>query len=133
MAHTFSYEFSTTGTPEEARARLQGVITERLRRPTGGSTTSNAQHGGGATSNAQHQLRLSKQTATSLSYKPKLLVPLPISLSVWLGRVIRGEHVDVTFSAAGSDEGTHMTVSGKVGRASEQTADREFWAGVLNA
>jgi len=123
VAHTFSYEFSTTGTPEEARARLQGVITERLRRPTGG----------GATSNAQHQLRLSKQTATSLSYKPKLLVPLPISLSVWLGRVIRGEHVDVTFSAAGTDEGTHMTVSGKVGRASEQTADREFWAGVLNA
>jgi len=123
VAHTFSYEFSTTGTPEEARARLQGVITERLRRPTGG----------GATSNAQHQLRLSKQTATSLSYKPKLLVPLPISLSVWLGRVIRGEHVDVTFSAAGTDEGTHMTVSGKVGRAGEQTADREFWAGVLNA
>ena len=123
MAHTFSYEFSTTGTPEEARARLQGVITERLRRPTGG----------GATSNAQHQLRLSKQTATSLSYKPKLLVPLPISLSVWLGRVIRGEHVDVTFSAAGTDGGTHMTVSGKVGRAGEQTADREFWAGVLNA
>jgi hypothetical protein len=122
MAQTFSYEFSKPGTPEEAKARLQGAITQRLRRPTGG----------GATSNAQHQMRLSKQTATSLSYKPKLVVPLPISTSIWLGRLARREIVNVTFTANGGDGKTHVTVTGQVGRGSEALADREFWTDVLN-
>jgi hypothetical protein len=123
MAQTFSYEFSTSGTPEEAEARLQGVITAHLRRPAAG----------GGASNAQHQLRLAKQTATSLSYKPKLVIPLPISLSVWLGRLIRGENVNVTFSADGPDGETHVTVAGKVRRAGDAIADREFWTEVLSA
>ena len=93
-----------------------------MRRPTGG----------GATSNAQHQMRLSKETATSLSDKPKLLVPLPISTAVWLGRLARREIVNVTFTANGGDGKTHVTVAGKVGRGSDAIADREFWTDVLN-
>jgi len=123
MAQTFSYEFSTSGTPEDAEARLQGTISERLRRPSGGSSASNA----------QRQMRLSKHTATSLSYKPKLLAPLPISLSIWLGRRLRGENVDVQFAPNGADGQTRITVSGKVGHGTQATADREFWTGVLGA
>ena len=123
MAQTFSYEFSTSGTPEEARARLQSVITERLRRPSGG----------GSTSNLHREMRLSKQSATSLSYKPKLRVPLPASTSVWLGRLFRGEKLDVTFAPDGGDGETRVAVSGKMGHGGEAVADREFWAEVLNA
>jgi len=123
MAQTFSYEFSTSGTPEEARARLQSVITERLRRPSGG----------GSTSNLHREMRLSKQSATSLSYKPKLRVPLPVSTSVWLARLFRGEKVDVTFAPDGGDGETRVAVSGKMRHGGEAVADREFWAEVLNA
>jgi hypothetical protein len=123
MAQAFSYEFSTSGTPEEAQARLARVITERLRRPTDR----------GAASNAQHQMRLSKQKASSLSYKPKLVIPLPVSLSVWLGRLIRGEKVDVHFAPNGSDGQTRVVVSGNVGRGAQALADREFWTETLSA
>jgi hypothetical protein len=121
MTQAFSYEFSTPGTPEEAEARLQAAISGRLRRPSGGS----------AASNAQRQMGLSKHTPTSLSYKPKLLAPLPISLSIWLGRRLRGENVDVQF-ADGDDGQTRVTVSGKVGHGTQLLADREFWTGVLS-
>ncbi|HYB30263.1 MAG TPA: hypothetical protein VEF89_26900 [Solirubrobacteraceae bacterium] len=121
MAQTFSYEFSTSGTPEEAEARLQGAINERLRRPSGGSSASNA----------QRQMRLSKQTSTSLSYKPKLLAPLPISLSIWLGRRLQGENVDVQFADGGNGQ-TRVSVSGKVGHGTQAIADRDFWTGVLS-
>jgi len=123
MTQAFSYEFSTPGTPKAAEARLQGVISERLRRPTGGS----------AAGNAQRQMRLSKHTATSLSYKPKLLAPLPISLSIWLGRRLRGETVDVRFAPDGADGQTRITVSGKVGHGTQAIADQEFWTGLLGA
>jgi len=122
MARTFSYEFSTAGTPSEAQARLQRVLTDRLRRPSDG----------GSASNAQRQMRLSTQTATSLSYKPKLLVPLPVSLSIWLGRLLRGERVDLHFAANGSDGQTRVTVSGKVGSGTQAIADREFWTEILS-
>ena len=123
MTQAFSYELSTPGTPEAAEARLQGVISERLRRPSGGS----------AASNAQRQMRLSKHTPTALSYKPKLLAPLPISLSIWLGRRLRGENVDVQFAPNGGDGQTRITVSGKVGHGTQAIGDPEFWTGVLGA
>jgi len=123
MTQAFSYELSTPGTPEAAEARLQGVISERLRRPSGGS----------AAGNAQRQMRLSKHTPTSLSYKPKLLAPLPISLSIWVGRRLRGENVEVRFTPDGADGQTRVTVSGKVGNGTQAIADREFWIGVLGA
>jgi len=81
MATTFSYEFSTSGTPEQAQGRLQRVLTERLLRPSGGGTGSNL----------HRAMRLSKQTPTSLSYTPKLQVPMPISILVWLGRQLSRE------------------------------------------
>jgi hypothetical protein len=121
MAHTFSYEFSTSGTPEEAQTRLQSALTERLRRPSGG----------GAASNLHREMRLSKQTATSLSYKPKLVAPLPISTMVWVGRLLSRERVDVTFTPHGSDGETRVAVSGKVRHGGEAVADREFWAEAL--
>lgn len=108
MAQTVSYEFSTSGTPPEAERRLQQVITERLRRPAGG----------GAASNAQHQMRLAKHTATSLSYKPQLVAPLPVSISVWPGR-LRRENLKVTFNADGANGETHVTVAGPVGRGNQ--------------
>jgi hypothetical protein len=122
VAQTFSYEFSTSGTPEEAEARLQGAISERLRRPTGA----------GAAGNLHRQMRLSKHTANSLSYKPKLEVPLPVSLSIWVGRVLRGENVQVQFAPNGGDGQTRITVSGKVGSGSQAIADRDFWTGILS-
>ena len=76
-------------------------------------------------------MRLAKHTDTSLSYKPKLLVPLPISISVWVRRLIRGDNLTVTFNADGSNGETHVTVDGKVGRGSEAIADREFWTEIL--
>jgi hypothetical protein len=123
MAQSFSYEFSTTGTPEETQTRLQRTLTERLRRPSGG----------GGASNLHRELRLSKRRATSLTYKPKLVAPLPISTMVWLGRVLSAEHIDVTCAPNGGDGQTRVTVSGKVGRGGEAVADREFWTQVLNA
>jgi hypothetical protein len=117
MASTFSYELSTSGTPEEAQDRVQRVLTERLRRPGGGT-------GAG---NIHRAMRLSKQTPTSLSYKPKLQVPMPVSILVWLGRQLNGERVKVTFTADGTDGGgTRIAVSGKVGRGGQAVAEREF-------
>jgi hypothetical protein len=123
MTQTFSYEFLTPGTPEEAVARLQADITSRLRRPSGGSSASNA----------QRQMVLSKRTLTSLSYKPKLLAPLPVSISIWLGRRLRGENVDVRFAANDDDGLTHITLSGRLGRGTQALAERDFWTAVLNA
>jgi hypothetical protein len=123
MAKTFSYELSTTGSPEEAEARLQSAITERLRHPTGGSSASNL----------QHQLRLKERTATSLSYKPKLAAPLPVSFSIWVSRVLRGESVEVQFASDGADGQTRITVSGQVGSGTQAIADREFWTGILSS
>ncbi len=65
IATTFSYELSTYSVPEQAKARLQPVLSERLLRPAVGS----------AGSNLECALRLSRQTATSLTYTPKLRVP----------------------------------------------------------
>ena len=121
MARTFTYEFSTSEAPEEAQARLRSTISERLRRPGGGSTASNL-HG---------EMRLAKQTATSLSYEPKLRVPMPIATTIWLGRRLSGQHVEVTFAPAA--RGTHIVVSRKLGGGGEVAADREFWAEALNA
>lgn len=121
MANTFSYEFSTSGmTPEEAQARVQRVFGERLRRPSGG----------GASGNLHRAMRLSRQTPTSLSYTPKLQVPMPVSILVWLGRELSRERVDLAFTPDGAD-GTRVTVSGKVGHGGQAVADRDFWDGVL--
>lgn len=123
MASAFSYELSTSGTtPEEAKKRVQRVLGERLRRPSGGSASSNIHRG----------MRLSKDTPTSLSYRPKLQVPMPISIVIWLGREIRRERVNVTFTPNETD-GTRMAVSGKVGQGTQAVADRDFWEGVLSA
>ena len=123
MAQAFSYEFSTSGTPQEAQERLQRVLNERLRRPGGG----------GAASNLHREMRLGRHTPTSLAYKPALRVPLPISISVWLGRVLQGENVNVTFEPNTGDGETRVLVSGKVGRGGGAVADREFWAEALSA
>jgi len=123
MAQTFSYEFSTTGTLEDARARLQSVLTDRLRRPSGG----------GGARNLHRELRLSEHNATSLTYKPKLVAPLPISTMVWVRRLVSAERINVTFTPDGGDGQTRITVSGKVGHGGEALADREFWTEVLSA
>ena len=123
MAQTFAYEFSTPGTPEAVAARLQPAITERLRRPTGGS----------AASNAQRQLRLSSQTETSLSYKPKLLAPLPVSTVVWARRLLAREKVDVQFAPDESGGQTRISVSGTVGRGTQAVADHDFWAELVSS
>jgi hypothetical protein len=121
MAQTFSYEFASTGTPEEASVRLQRVLTDRLRRPSGG----------GGARNLHREMRLSKHTPTSLTYKPKLVAPLPVSTMVWLGRVLSAEHINVTFTPNGRDGQTRVTVAGKVGHGGEAIADREFWTEAL--
>ena len=123
MAQTFSYEFSTTGTLEDARARLQSVLTDRLRRPSGG----------GGARNLHRELRLSEHNATSLTYKPKLVAPLPISTMVWVRRLVSAERINVTFTPDAGDGQTRITVSGKVGHGGEALADREFWTEVLSA
>jgi hypothetical protein len=124
MAQTFSYEFATTGTPEDARARLQRVLTDRLRRPSGG---------GGGARNLHREMRLSKHTPTSLTYRPKLVAPLPVSTMVWLGRVLSAEHINVTFTPNGRDGQARVTVAGKVGHGGEAIADREFWTEALTS
>jgi hypothetical protein len=121
MSQTFSYEFLAPGAPEEVESRVQAVITERLRRPTGGGAR-----------DAQRQMRLSGQTGRSLSYRPKLLAPLPVSLSIWLGRRLRGEKVELRFGTNGGDGQTHIIVSGKAGHGTQVMADREFWAAILS-
>jgi hypothetical protein len=123
MAQTFSYEFATTGTPQDARARLQSALTDRLRRPSGG----------GSARNLHRELRLSEHTTTSLTYKPKLVAPLPISTMVWVRRLVSAERINVTFTPDGGDGQTRITVSGKVGHGGEALADREFWADVVSA
>lgn len=123
MTQTFSYEFSTSGTPEVAQARLQTALTQRLRRPSGGA----------GVRNHHSAMRLSKQTPTSLTYKPKLVVPLLVGTSVWVGRVLHAEQINVTFAPNGAEGETRITVSGKVGRAEEAIVGREFWTEALTA
>jgi len=123
MAQTFSHEFATTGTPEAATARLQRVLTDRLRRPSGG----------GGARNLHREMRLSEHTATSLTYKPKLVAPLPISTMMWVRRLVSAERISVTFTPNGGDGQTRVTVAGKVGRGGEAVADREFWTEALTA
>jgi hypothetical protein len=77
-------------------------------------------------------MRLSKHTATSLTYKPKPVAPLPISTIVWVGRVLSAEHINVTFAPNGGDGKTRVTVAGKVGHGGETVADREFWTEALS-
>ncbi len=121
MAQTFSYEFLATGAPEEARTRLEDAVTGCLRRPIDG----------GATAGMHRQMRLARHTATTLSYRPRLVVPLPLSLAVWLSRMMRGEHIELTFGRGGSGGATSVLVAGKLGRGTEALGDRELWAGVL--
>jgi hypothetical protein len=56
-------------------------------------------------------MRLSKHTATSLTYKPKLVAPLPVSTMFRLGRVLSAEHINVTFAPKAGDGETRITVS----------------------
>ena len=123
MALAFAYELSTRGTPAEAQARLQRALADRLRRPSGG----------GGARNLHREMKLSQNTATSLTYKPKLVAPLPISTMVWLGRLLSAERIDVAFAPIEGDGQTRVTVSGKVGRGGEMIADREFWTELLGA
>jgi hypothetical protein len=123
MAQTFIHEFETSVEPDEASARLQSVLTERLRRPSGG----------GGARNLHREMRLTKHTPTMLTYKPKLVAPLPISTLVWLGRVLGAEHVNVTFTPDTGNGETRITVSGRVGHGGEAVVDREFWAEALAA
>jgi len=119
----FSYDFSISGgTPEEVEQRVQRVLTDRLAHPSG------------VQSSLHRAMRLSRQTATSLSYTPKLRVPMPVSAIVWLGRLLKRERVDLTFTRDTADyRGTHLAVSGRVGQGGQNLADQEFWQGVLNA
>jgi hypothetical protein len=118
----FSYDFSISGgTPEEVEQRIQRVLTERLANPSGGTQTK-----------LHRAMRLSRQTETSLSYRPKLRVWMPLSLITWLGRLLSRERIDLTFDTADGD-GTHLAVSGRVGQGVQNLADQEFWQGVLNA
>jgi hypothetical protein len=78
-------------------------------------------------------MRLSEHTATSLTYKPKLVAPLPISTMVSVRRLVSAERINVTFTPNGGAGQTRITVSGKVGHGGEALADREFWADVLSA
>ena len=120
----FSYDFSISGgTPEEVEQRVQRVLTDRLAHPSGGSQTK-----------LHRAMRLSRQTPTSLSYRPKLRVWLPLSLITWLGRLLSRERIDLTFTRdADGGSGTHLAVSGSVGQGGQSMADREFWQGVLTA
>jgi hypothetical protein len=120
----FSYDFSISGgTPEEVEQRVQVVLTERLAHPSGG-----------AQSSLHRAMRLSRRTASSLSYRPKLRVWMPLSISIWLGRLLRREKIDLTFTGDTAEgDGTHVAVSGSVGQGGQALADREFWQGVLNA
>ncbi len=99
---------------------MQRVLTDRLRRPSGG----------GSARNLHRELRLSEHTATSLTYKPKLVAPLPISTMVWIGRLLSSERINVTFTPSGDGQ-TRIPVSGKVGHGGEALADREFWTEAL--
>lgn len=86
----FSYEFSASGTPEEAEARLEGAISARLR---SGAVE------GGLGSDTHRQMRLATRTPVLPSYRPRLAVPMRFSITLWLGRLIIGENVNVTFTA----------------------------------
>jgi hypothetical protein len=108
MASSFSFDFSTSERPDDAQAQLRGRLTERL---------------------SSMGMRLSKQTPTSASYRPKWK-PIIIGTLIWLSRELSGQKVNVTFT---SDEGeTHMKVSGKVSGKAQPVADKEFWTGVLS-
>ena len=122
MALAFEYELSTRETPAEAQARLQRALADGLRRPSGG----------GGARNLHREMKLSRHTATSLTYKPKLVAPLPVSTMVWLRRLFSAERIDVAFAPIEGDSQTRVTVSGKVGRGAEMIADREFWTELLS-
>jgi len=122
VTRTFTFELSTSGTPEEVRARVQPVLARRLLRPSAG----------GRARNLHREMRLSAHTATSLSYRPKLVAPLPVSTTVWLGRLLRAERIDIAFAPDDDHEGsTRVVVSGTVGRGGEALADRELWEDVV--
>jgi hypothetical protein len=107
MAQTFTYDLSVPGTPSEAQARLKGTVTERVR--TAG------------------RMRLAAEDPSSLTFKPGWSFPVFLAAS----RMIGGETVKLSFSSA--DDGTRVSVSGKVGKSAKKVATREFWAETLQA
>ncbi|HTX12473.1 MAG TPA: hypothetical protein VME22_27895 [Solirubrobacteraceae bacterium] len=109
MAQSFSYDLSVPGSPSEAQARLKSTITDRMR--TAG------------------RMRLASEDASTLSFRPGWSFPVFLAAS----RMISGETVTLSFSAAEGAAGTRIVVSGKVGGTYRKLATREFWAETLQA
>jgi hypothetical protein len=109
MAQSFSYDLSVPGSPSEAQARLKGTVTERLR-VTG-------------------TMRLVGEDSSSLTFRPRWGFPMFLAAS----RMISGETVKLSFTAADGTTGTRVAVSGKVGGTAKKLATREFWAETLQA
>jgi hypothetical protein len=105
VSQSFSYDLAVSGPPAEAQARVSGAVTERMRQTA--------------------KMRLANQDSKLLSFRPQWSWPLLAALF----RVIGGEAVTLNFSAA--DDGTRVTVSGKVGGDAEKVANRDFWAQTL--
>jgi hypothetical protein len=109
MAQSFSYDLSVPGAPSDAQARLKKTVAERLR--VAGS------------------MRLASEDSSSLTFRPRWTFPVILAAS----RIIRGETVKLSFTAADGAAGTRVAVSGKVGGTAKKLATREFWAETLQA
>lgn len=105
MPRTFSYDLSLTDSPTSAQARLREVVTEQVRQSAA--------------------MRPAQDTPGAMVFRPKLGWPLLVSLT----RQIRGENINLKFSATG--DGTMIAVTGKVAGDAEMVASREFWTKTL--
>jgi hypothetical protein len=107
MSQSFSYDLSLPGSPADAQARVKESVTEQMREIA--------------------KMRLAGQDPEGLSFRPRWSWPLVAALF----RVIGGEGVKLNFTAA--EDGTRVTVSGKVGGDGEKVANRDFWTQALSA
>lgn len=108
MASTFNVELSMREAPREAQARAATALTEPARAVG---------------------LRLTKRGAGELGYKPR--VQFPFLIMLWHN--LNGEQMTVKFEP-GTDGGTHVTISGKVGGGNHGlAADPEHWTEGLGA
>lgn len=108
MASAFNVEFTMREAPAEAQARAANELTEPAR---------------------LIGLRLTKRGAGELGYRPKVTFPFLIML--WHN--LNGERMTARFEA-GSDGGTHVTISGAVAKAKLPLAsDPEHWTDALGS
>lgn len=75
-------------------------------------------------------LRLTEQSSTALTYKPRIHFPFLITVWPWLVRRAQGEQLTLEFTPG--EQGTRVTISGQMSaKRAARAGDQEQWSEAL--